>query len=271
MIESGSVIVNLVTDTAGSRIGTCRIKELVLDVLIAVDTLRVNVCTCSVLGILVSYLSLRGLDSSITKLTGICSDTVGLTCCIRKSCYGIYGIFSLDEAVCKDLTVVIIGVTLVTLGIDNKLSIGYHTALATLRTRSKTALCTGSRSTGDLNLEAFMVKSRNWFTTGLNDRTTRALYALLGAGSGTGCGNLSSINKIMTESSTTAIVTVTGKSADATLGGCITGCLRPLVIGNLALYEITGLTGLSCAAKAACLSPVVTECSSPVIRGKSAE
>ena len=105
-----------------------------------------------------------------------------------------------------------------------------------------------------------MIDSGNGLAAGLNVGAARTLYTSFSAGGSTGSGNLCCVNIVVTESG--ALVC---KATYATLGILKTSRLRPVVLGNLSLYELTYSTGLCNSLEAACFCPIMSACAFPVL------
>ena len=111
-----------------------------------------------------------------------------------------------------------------------------------------------------------MIDSGNGLAARLNVGAARTLYTSLSAGGSTGRGNLCCVNVVVAESG--ALVC---KATYATLGILKTSRLRPIVLGNLSLYELTYSTSLCNSLKAACFCPFVSARCFPVFRGEATD
>ena len=264
VVVSRSCSILFTADPTGSGGGTGGIEELVLDILLTELTLCIRVVAGSTCGILVVNLSLRSGDVLGAKLTGVGCDTVGLTLCEGQAGRRVGGILSLYVAVGGNVSVIVVGVTLMSDGVDNELRLGCGAAEFTNLTGSKTGGGASCRSAGNGNLVALMLNSGNNGNTGLYVATARALSARCITNGSTGSRLLGNLNVVVAESGI-----LLGETACATLGIGSTGGCGPGVIGNVTVGNAASGTGLSSSSETACLSPLVTESLLPIGGGKS--
>lgn len=264
MIVCRSFGILLTAYPTGSGGGTGGIEEFVLDILATVLTLCIRIVAGSTVGILMIYLRLGSLNVLGADLTGVCGNTVGLASGKGQAGSGVDGIFGLYKSVGELVARVVIGVTLMSYRIKNKLGLGFIAAKITLLAGGKTGSRASGGNTVNTDLVSLMLYSGNYGEAGLLVTAARASDALGMTGLGTGSSLLRYGNVVVTKRGSGV-----GVATYSTLGVLCTGGCRPSVLGNLALYKTASCTSLGSTSKTACLRPIVSESALPIGRRKA--